>query len=161
VTRTAVTPTPNYFFPTSTPTPITPTATFTPVGTATPLATVNPRYYTGQGDKYNCIDFNSQAEAQAVLRADANDPNKLDISTASSATTPDGIACNTTADAPEWGASFFYPEPYDKTPVPTPNGGRKTSPTFTPTTNSVSTPGPTATSGSGTRTPIRTFEPSP
>ena len=33
-----------------------------------------------------CGDFVSQAEAQAVLRADATDPNKLDADR-------DGIAC--------------------------------------------------------------------
>ncbi len=42
--------------------------------------------YLGQGDRYNCGDFTSQAYAQAVLRADPSDPNKLD-------TERDGIAC--------------------------------------------------------------------
>ncbi len=42
--------------------------------------------YLGQGDRYNCGDFSSQAYAQAVLRADPSDPNKLD-------TDKDGIAC--------------------------------------------------------------------
>jgi hypothetical protein len=30
------------------------------------------------GDRYNCSDFTSQAQAQAVLRADPRDPNRLD-----------------------------------------------------------------------------------
>ena len=42
--------------------------------------------YTGQGDRYNCSAFTTQAEAQAVLRADPRDPNKLDGDR-------DGIAC--------------------------------------------------------------------
>ena len=37
-----------------------------------------PSAYLGQGDAYNCADFVSQADAQAVLRADPSDPNKLD-----------------------------------------------------------------------------------
>jgi hypothetical protein len=46
----------------------------------------NPNSYIGQGDRYNCGDFQSQAEAQAVLRADPRDPNRLDADR-------DGIAC--------------------------------------------------------------------
>jgi hypothetical protein len=38
------------------------------------------------GDAYNCPDFASQAQAQAVLRADPTDPNRLDADR-------DGIAC--------------------------------------------------------------------
>jgi hypothetical protein len=45
-----------------------------------------PSAYVGQGDRYNCPDFRSQAEAQAVLRADPSDPNILDQN-------KDGIAC--------------------------------------------------------------------
>jgi hypothetical protein len=164
------TPTPTFTSFTPTPTPFgntvtsTPTLTPTPVGTATPQATVNPHYYNGRGDAYNCVDFSSQAEAQTVLRENPNDPNKLDIGSSTSPTNqPDGIACNSSADAPEWASWFFYPEPYDKTPVPTPNGGRGNAPTYTPTTNSqpTSTPIPGATTGttpvSGTRTPISIF----
>jgi len=40
----------------------------------------------GQGNRYNCPDFKSQADAQAVLRADPRDPNRLDGD-------KDGIAC--------------------------------------------------------------------
>jgi len=46
----------------------------------------NAKDYIGQGDRYNCADFASQAQAQAVLRADPRDPNRLD-------TDKDGIAC--------------------------------------------------------------------
>lgn len=66
------------------PTPYAPT----PYG-LTPIANVgsfNPNLYIGQGNKFNCKDFSSQAQAQAVLRADPTDPNKLD-------TDYDGIAC--------------------------------------------------------------------
>jgi Excalibur calcium-binding domain len=59
----------------------------------------DPRRYVGQGDAYNCPDFPSQAAAQAVLRADPSDPNKLD-------TDRDGIACESN------------PGPYDTARVP-------------------------------------------
>ncbi len=45
-----------------------------------------PSAYLGQGDAYNCKDFVSQADAQAVLRVDPSDPNGLDADN-------DGIAC--------------------------------------------------------------------
>ncbi len=44
--------------------------------------------YIGKGNVANCPDFRSQANAQAVLRADPSDPNGLD-------TDKDGIACET------------------------------------------------------------------
>jgi len=47
-----------------------------------------PYVLPGQGDAYNCPDFASQADAQAVLRADPTDPNNLDRDR-------DGIACET------------------------------------------------------------------
>lgn len=50
----------------------------------------DPSRYVGQGDRYNCSDFRSQAEAQAVLRADPSDPNRLDPDR-------DGIACESNA----------------------------------------------------------------
>lgn len=50
------------------------------------IESFNPNLYIGQGNKFNCKDFSSQAQAQAVLRADRTDPNKLD-------TDYDGIAC--------------------------------------------------------------------
>jgi hypothetical protein len=46
----------------------------------------DPSAYLDQGDAYNCGDFASQAQAQAVLRADPTDPNRLDADW-------DGVAC--------------------------------------------------------------------
>ena len=48
-----------------------------------------PSKYLGQGDAFNCADFVSQADAQAVLRADPSDPNQLDTDRPR----PDGVAC--------------------------------------------------------------------
>ncbi|MAG37550.1 MAG: hypothetical protein CL878_15040 [Dehalococcoidia bacterium] len=59
----------------------------------------NAKVYAVQGDAYNCTDFPSQAQAQAVLRAAPNDPNQLDDDR-------DGIACES------------QPTPNDLTPVP-------------------------------------------
>ena len=61
--------------------------------------TFDPSAYLGQGDAYNCADFASQADAQAVLRADPSDPNRLDAD-------KDGIACERS------------PAPRDLAPVP-------------------------------------------
>jgi hypothetical protein len=49
-----------------------------PVAAQETAAPFDPLPYIGAGDAYNCTDFASQAEAQAVLRADPSDPNKLD-----------------------------------------------------------------------------------
>lgn len=60
-----------------------------PVETPAPLPAspdFYPSRYLGQGDAFNCPSFASQADAQAVLRADPTDPNKLDAD-------KDGIAC--------------------------------------------------------------------
>lgn len=58
-----------------------------PIPASSPVAHgFDPAKYTGQGDRYNCTDFASQAEAQAVLRADPSDPNRLDRD-------GNGIAC--------------------------------------------------------------------
>jgi hypothetical protein len=46
----------------------------------------DPAWYLSQGRDFNCADFSSQAEAQAVLRADPSDPFGLDRDR-------DGIAC--------------------------------------------------------------------
>jgi excalibur calcium-binding domain-containing protein len=54
--------------------------------TTSPSSGFDPGDYVGKGDAYNCADFASQADAQAVLRADPSDPNKLDAD-------KDGIAC--------------------------------------------------------------------
>jgi Excalibur calcium-binding domain len=59
----------------------------------------NGAAYVGLGDAYNCSDFASQADAQAVLRADPADPNRLDADR-------DGIACESN------------PAPKDLLPVP-------------------------------------------
>jgi hypothetical protein len=48
----------------------------------------DPGRYLGQGNRYECSDIPTQAEAQAVLRADPTDPNVLDRDR-------DGIACET------------------------------------------------------------------
>lgn len=58
-----------------------------------------PSRYLGQGDAFNCPAFVSQADAQAVLRADPLDPNRLDADL-------DGIACES------------RPVPKDLVPVP-------------------------------------------
>ena len=51
-----------------------------PAAPAVPAASTgfDPSRYVGQGDRYTCSHFASQAEAQAVLRADPRDPNRLD-----------------------------------------------------------------------------------
>jgi hypothetical protein len=46
----------------------------------------DPSRYLGRGNAYECSSFASQAEAQAVLRADPTDPNVIDRNR-------DGIAC--------------------------------------------------------------------
>lgn len=60
-----------------------------PVATPVPMSTTSSRFdpssYIGKGDAFNCNAFNTQADAQAVLRADFRDPNRLD-------TDRDGIA---------------------------------------------------------------------
>ncbi|HEY3083797.1 MAG TPA: excalibur calcium-binding domain-containing protein [Chloroflexota bacterium] len=55
-------------------------------GAGVPPPGFDPTAYLGQGDRYDCPNFRSQAEAQAVLRADPTDPNILDQDR-------DGIAC--------------------------------------------------------------------
>ncbi len=67
--------------------------------TAESTSTFDPMQYIGQGNRYNCPDFKSQADAQAVLRADPSDPNRLDGDN-------DGIACERN------------PAPYERAPVP-------------------------------------------
>jgi hypothetical protein len=58
-----------------------------PIPASSPVAHgFDPGKYTGQGDRYNCSDFASQAEVQAVLRADPSDRNRLDKD-------GNGIAC--------------------------------------------------------------------
>jgi hypothetical protein len=63
---------------------------FAPATTSAQEATgFDPLPFIGQGNAFNCDAFASQAEAQAVLRADPTDPNKLDTDRPF----PDGIAC--------------------------------------------------------------------
>ena len=75
--------------PSATPSP-SPTATATPtpipIPTAPPQSDFNPQQHLGQGDEYNCGDFEFQWQAQAVLDADSSDPNQLDKD-------EDGTAC--------------------------------------------------------------------
>ena len=77
-----------------------PVVTPTPVRTAAPIVVTgfDPLRYIGQADAYNCGDFASQAQAQAVLRADPRDPNRLDADN-------DGIACENNRS------------PFDRVPV--------------------------------------------
>jgi hypothetical protein len=49
--------------------------------------------YIGHGDGYNCNEFASQADAQAVLEADPTDPNDLDAEAGAPAADRDGVAC--------------------------------------------------------------------
>ena len=76
-----------------------PAPSVSPSPSASPAPTFDPYRYVGQGDAYNCTDFASQARAQAVLRADPRDPNKLDANA-------DGLACESN------------PPPYDFNRVP-------------------------------------------
>jgi micrococcal nuclease len=90
-TATALPPTtvpPTAVPPTPTPRAVAPppTATAAPAKSAAPAGGFDPSRYIGQGNRYNCPDFASQAQAQAVLRADPRDPNGLDADN-------DGIAC--------------------------------------------------------------------
>jgi endonuclease YncB( thermonuclease family) len=59
-----------------------------PAAQEPPVAGFDATRYIGQGNRYNCPEFASQADAQAVLRADPRDPNGLDGDR-------DGIACET------------------------------------------------------------------
>ncbi len=77
-----------------------------PTGPAAPVLPIvegspgfDPYIFLGKGDAHNCPDFKSQAEAQAVLRGDPSDPNRLDAD-------KDGIACERNAP------------PVDMEPVP-------------------------------------------
>jgi hypothetical protein len=66
----------------SSPTAVRPAAAPTP---SLP-ASFDPQAYLGQGNAFDCADLSSQAEAQAILRADPTDPNVIDNDR-------DGIAC--------------------------------------------------------------------
>ena len=74
--------------PSPTPSPSPKVATPSPITipTAPPQSDFDPQQYLGQGDEYNCGDFEFQWQAQAVLEADSSDPNNLDRD-------EDGTAC--------------------------------------------------------------------
>ncbi len=92
--------------PTAT-TATTPTRTPTQTPTLTPTsAAFNPVSYLNQGDRYGCRDFASHANAQAVLRADPTDPNRLDPNR-------DGLACGGVEAAADGVPGGFMPEPFD------------------------------------------------
>lgn len=93
-------PSPTGTAPTPSPTAPAPTPT-TAVSTPPASPTFDPSFYIGKGDAFNCADFASQADAQAVLRADPTDPNRLDADR-------DGIACESNR------------APKDLVPVPRP-----------------------------------------
>ncbi len=103
-------------------------------GFVTDVAAPAPR-----NDDLDCLDFASQAEAQAVLDADANDPNELDAN-------GDGVACNElfTEDPPlsaeEVPAQYWTPESpsVEVAPVAPPPGAD--SPVFQPTEPDLAEP---------------------
>ena len=83
-------------------------------GTTPTPSVFDPRNYLGQGDRYGCADFASHADAQAVLRADPNDPNRLD------ANPRDGLACGGLEASQDGVGGGFMPPPGDGTLVPRP-----------------------------------------
>jgi hypothetical protein len=91
----------------------TPTLTAPPTSTPSSAA-FDPVSYLGQGDRYGCLDFTSQANAQAVLRADPSDPNRLD-------TNPrDGLACGGIEATQDGVGGGFMPPPFDTVKVARP-----------------------------------------
>ena len=72
--------------PTPSPSPTAATPSPIPIPTAPPQREFEPQQYLGQGDEYNCGDFEFQWQSQAVLDADSSDPNQLDRD-------EDGTAC--------------------------------------------------------------------
>ena len=72
--------------PTPSPSPTAATPSPIPISTEPPQSDFDPQQYLGQGDEYNCGDFEFQWQAQAVLDADSSDPNQLDRD-------EDGTAC--------------------------------------------------------------------
>ena len=76
---------------------------------------IDPSYYVMPSqDVYACSSFASQANAQAVLRADPTDPNRLD-------TNPrDGLACGGVEAQADGVPSGMMSAPFDGTRVPRP-----------------------------------------
>jgi hypothetical protein len=89
------------------------TPTPAPSLTSTPAA-FDPNFYLGKGDAFGCINFVSQANAQAVLRKDPSDPNRLDWNP------KDGLACGGIEAALDGVPSGMMADPWDRTPVPRP-----------------------------------------
>src|SRR5690242_14660367 len=91
----------------------------------------------------NCIDFSSQAAAQAFLRANPTDPEGLDAD-------KDGIACED------------LPAPRDEVPVPRPTAttAAPSGPPSAPQNTGMSYffPGALRTPGAETSTPVSTRE---
>ena len=81
-------------------------------------------------DVYNCVNFESQSNAQRVLRYEPSDPNNLDVEDG----TVDGVACST------W-RYYQYPTDRDTTPV------ARITPTATPTATTTRAPTRTPTPG--------------
>jgi len=83
---------------------------YTPVSRANVTPTpgsYNVSPYLGQGNRYGCRDFSSQALAQAVLRADPSDPNQID-------TNPrNGLACEYNEALSDGVSNGSMPSPYD------------------------------------------------
>jgi hypothetical protein len=78
--------------------PVAPNPGVDPQPTPADPSNFDPNQYIGQGNRFNCSAFATQAQAQSVLRADPRDPNRLDGDR-------DGIACESN------------PPPRDLTPV--------------------------------------------
>jgi hypothetical protein len=86
----------------------------------------DPRRFIGGGNRFNCAYFASQAQAQAVLRADPHDPNGLDRLRT-------GIACPD--NPPPYDLTPVAPRPCPPTPTPfmRPEVDRVTAPACAPT----------------------------
>ena len=89
---------------------------------------VNTSAVVSAQDLRTCEDFDSQAEAQANLRENPSDPNKLDEDEGED----DGLACET----------YPYDNPErDEIPV-SPAGGESTAPTLSPSPSPPPSPSP-------------------
>jgi outer membrane biosynthesis protein TonB len=106
---------------------------------------VNTSAEVSAQDLRNCEDFDSQAEAQANLRENPSDPNRLDEDDGED----DGLACETYPyDNPERDETPVNPaggESTAPTPSPSPSPPPNPSPQPTPSPNSNPSPPPTPT----------------
>jgi len=73
--------------PTSLPAPVVTPTPEPPATETTGISGFDPSIYLEDGDRFNCEDFATPEQAQAVLDADSGDPNRLDGD-------GDGRACN-------------------------------------------------------------------